>query len=167
MKNPLITLLIQSISMLALTACGGGGGSDSGTVIEGTLTENGGAGHKLSALKHGVGQKIENVMVCALGECSTTDSAGQWGFLAPSDFNGGAVLFTLNGHGISTTATFNVPAGAQNVVLDLQHLEGGVIQVYHITIDGEETHLEPEDDDHGQDTEEEHEHQGESEHEHG
>lgn len=125
-------------------ACGGGS-SDSGMLIEGTLTEAGGAHHvQASILRHSVGQKIENVEICALGECSTTDGEGQWGFVAGNQFSGGDVLFSVNGHGIETTTVVNIPSGANEVFLDLQHVEGGHIEAHHITVDGETSHHEDE-----------------------
>lgn len=133
---------------LILNACGGGS-SDSGILFEGTLTEAGGAGHTNSlVLKHSVGQRIENVAVCALGECSTTDSEGQWGFVAGENFTGGDVLFTINGHGIDTTTIVSIPEGAKEVLLDFQHVEGGHIEAQHITIDGETSHHEDEEHEH-------------------
>lgn len=137
-----ITALVTG-SLLA--ACGGGGSSDSGILIEGTLTESGGAGHSNSvALKHSDGQRIENVQICALGECSTTDSEGQWGFVAGEGFAGGDVLFTLEGHGIASTSAVKIPGGASDVFIDFQHVEGGAVEAEHVTVDGETAHNEDE-----------------------
>lgn len=121
----------------SLNACGGSS-SDSGMLIEGTLTEAGGAGHTNSlGLKHSVGQRIENVEICALSECSTTDSEGQWGFVVPESFTGGDALFSFKGHGIDTSSVVMITDGAKEVFVDFRHVEGGHIEVHHITIDGE------------------------------
>lgn len=140
MRTAFRALLISTLALLP--ACGGGSsGSDSSLVIEGTLTENGGAaGH---SARHGVGQKIGKVEICGLGECSTTDDAGQWGFAVDAPFAGGPVVLTVIGHGIDSTFSMDVPSSARNVVLDLQHSAGGVIEAHHITIDGETSHQEP------------------------
>jgi hypothetical protein len=123
--------------LFLLPGCSGDS-SDSGMLIEGTLTEAGGAGHgKSLLLKHSDGQRIEDVQVCALGECSTTDGEGQWGFVAGEGFPGGDVLFTVNGHGIKTATAVNISGGAKEVFLDLRHVEGGLVEATHVTVDGE------------------------------
>lgn len=145
MKSKSVILAWYLFSICALLNACGGGSSDSGMLIEGTLTEAGGANHAHSlVLKHSVGQRIEGVTVCALGECSTTDSEGQWGFVAEENFTGGDVLFTINGHGIDATTTVSIPEGANEVMLDFQHVEGGHIEAQHITADGETSHHEDE-----------------------
>lgn len=140
-KIPLI------ISLFVITACGGS--SQSGLLIEGTLTEAGGADHSKSIiLKHEDGEKIGEVTICALGECSTTDSEGQWGFVLGDNFVGGEVLFTISGHNISANSVISIPEGATDVFLDLQHTEGGLIKAEHIIIDGVTQHNEDEDHQH-------------------
>ena len=127
----------------ALVACGGGSSSNSGMLIEGTLIEAGGASHANSViLKHSSGQPIENVSVCALGECSTTDLSGQWGFVVDESFTGGEVLFEINGHGIETTTLVEIADGADHVIVDFQHVEGGSVEASHITTDGNTEHHE-------------------------
>ena len=133
------------LTLTALSACSGGGSSDSGMLIEGSLTEAGGASHsRIVQPKHSAGQRIENVEICALGECSVTDGEGQWGFVAGEGFAGGAVLFTIEGHGIDTSTVVNIPAGANDIFLDLAHLPGGVVHAQHITVDGVTQHNEVE-----------------------
>ncbi len=149
--------LIKNITILSfclIVAACGGSSSGSGPVIEGTLTEAGGAAHNNAViLKHSSGQKIESVTICALGECSVTDELGQWGF-AGGELPGGDVLFTLNGHGIETTSKVNIPAGANEVFIDFQHVEGGAVKAEHVTVDGETSHNE----DNGHDDEDGHSH---------
>ncbi len=136
--------LLSCLAFATLTACGGSGGSDdSGTVLSGTLTQGSAVAHALIVAKHSAGAKIENVQICALGECSTTDGEGQWGFLIEENFAGGAIAFSIVGHGIDTTTTINIPAAAEDVVLDLVHANG-VVNADHITIDGETSHHESE-----------------------
>lgn len=141
-----ISFISALLVFASLSACGGGGGSsDSGMLIEGTLTEAGGAGHDRKLIyAHTSGQRIENVEVCALGKCSTSDAQGQWGFVAPDSFNGGDVEFSIDGHGITTTSVVNIPAGASDVFIDFQHVEGGAVEAHHITVDGETSHQEDE-----------------------
>jgi hypothetical protein len=144
-NNTKLIAIIACISCSILSSCGGGGSSDSGLVVSGTLTEAGGATHSNSlALRHSDNEGIEDVEICALGECSTTDSQGLWGFVAGEDFVGGDVLFETNGHGISAMTVINIPEGAKEVVLDLRHIEGGEIKAEHVTIDGETSHNEAE-----------------------
>jgi hypothetical protein len=138
-KHTLATLIT-----ILLSACGGGS-SDSGMLIEGTLTQNGGSHSEKHILtKHIDGELIENVKICALGECSITDGKGQWGFALNSSFNGGEVFFTINGHGINATTIVSIPSTANEVFLDLQHMEDGEVKAEHITIDGETMHNENE-----------------------
>ncbi len=143
------SLLMATILLITSLAGCGGGSSDSGMLIEGTLTEAGSTDHNLGfALKHTNGQRVENVQICALGECSTSDAQGQWGFEVKGSFNGGNVLFTLSGHGIETTTTVDIPSGASEIFLDFQHVEGGAVRAEHITVDGETSHHEDDEDTH-------------------
>lgn len=129
--------LIVGLLPCCVVGCGGGGSSSGSTVVEGTLTEEGGAEHTgRQVLKHGVGEHIGEVTICALGECSVTDSEGRWGFAA--DVTGGDVHFTVNGHGIDTSFVTDLPPGAENIFLDLGHVEGKIVQVQHMFVDGVE-----------------------------
>jgi hypothetical protein len=142
------TLSVCKLLILAsLISCGGGGSSDSGMLIQGTLIEAGGAGHDRALTHaHSSGQFIENVQICALGECSTTDAQGKWGFVAADNFEGGDVEFSFDGHGIATTSVVNIPVGASDVIIDFQHVEGGAVQAKHVTVDGETVHHEDHED---------------------
>ena len=131
---------IWSGVVLALLVCGcNGGGSDSGGVVfEGTLTERG-EGHAAEALlvaKHSAGQRIEGVKVCVVGECSVTDGMGQWG-VHLSEFPGGDVSVSADGHGISASVVANVPATAGTVTLDLDH-SGNSLTIAKMLIDGQD-----------------------------
>lgn len=133
---------LRSIALLALcsilSACGGSSGSSNEVLIEGTLTENGGAAHKYAVLKHGSGQKIEEVTICTLGECSTTDSEGQWGFVVTDQALGTDVLFTVNGHGIATQTVVSLPAYGEEIFISFDHVAGGVVEVSNMLINGED-----------------------------
>ena len=144
--------LLSVLFITLLTACGSSGSSD-GMLIEGTLTEAGGAAHK-QFFKHAENQKIEEVTICALGQCSITDTDGQWGFVVSKDFTGGHAEFTVNGHGINTTSSIHIPENAQNVFIELQHVEGGKVEAHKITADGVE-----QEDHHSDDMTEEHSHE--------
>jgi hypothetical protein len=133
------SLLLVSFIIVSIGAgpLGCGGASGGGIVVEGTLTEAGGASHNPTTLfrhssglfRHSSGQRIGNVEICALGECSTTDDEGQWGLVFPEETAGNEVLFTITGHGIDTTMVTILPAGKPNILLALQHVAGGKIEV--------------------------------------
>lgn len=115
------------LSAIALLQACGGGSSENGMLIEGSLIEAGGAGHRSMVLKHQSGQPIENVKICTLGECSVTDGAGLWGIIADESFTGGRILITVDGHGILAETTTEIEEGADHVVIELRHVEGGKI----------------------------------------
>jgi hypothetical protein len=129
-----ITAALSLSAAMALTGCGGGSSSD-GTVFEGTLTQTG-TGHKVAAVarKHAVGSRIENVKICILGECSITDSEGQWG-INVDNFTGGNVVVSIDGHGIATTASASIPSTAKDVVMGLGR-DGNVVTIDTLIIDG-------------------------------
>ncbi len=132
-----LSVFALSVAFLC-AACGGGGSSSDGVVVQGTLTERG-AGHSAALLaeaKHSSGQLIEDVKVCILGECSITDGAGQWG-VNVGEFAGGDVTVVVDGHGIDSSVTTNLPASARDVVIDLDHA-GNVVSIAKLLIDGED-----------------------------
>lgn len=136
--------LSVALSCLVFASCGGsGGGSDeSGTVFEGVLIQGDAVVHAerdlLAQVAHGAGEFLENIEVCALGECSKTDANGRWGFATASRFAGGEVLFSIVGHGIDTSVVIDVPSGADNVVVEFEnHGEEGV-HAHSVLVDGAE-----------------------------
>ncbi len=132
LRNIVATFVLGTLC----AACGGGGGSSDGTVIQGTLTQSG-IGHSAAiAPKHSSGERIEEVKVCVLSECSITDGEGQWG-VNVQNFAGGEVAVTVNGHGIDSQTTVSLPATARDVVIDLGR-DGNVITVDKLLIDGED-----------------------------
>lgn len=126
--------LIGVVSVL-MAGCGGSSSND-GMVFQGQLTQGSSVGHSEGMDKHGAGEKIENVEVCALGECSMTDEDGNWGFVAPEVFTGGGVEFTINGHGIETTASVSVPEGTRDVFVHFERQGKNTVIVHHLMIDG-------------------------------
>lgn len=157
--------LKRSLFVLGFLYIGcGGSSSDSGLVLTGTLTEGDGQVHELSFTKHAPGENIAGVEVCALGNCSVTDSAGQWGFYVGEAFTGGAVLMTVHGHGIDTDLVVDIGAQAEDVFLHLERQGDGSVIVHHMTVDG----VEIEDHENSEHEESEHEHASEEEgnHEH-
>lgn len=110
------------------TACGGGGGSDGGRLVEGTLTEAGQHAAQKIVPKHSAGEPLEQVQVCALSECSVTDAKGQWGLLLPEN-TAGDVVFRIEGHGINTTTTLTLPPGNSDLTFELLHVEGGAVEL--------------------------------------
>ena len=87
---------------------------------------------------HGAGESLENIQICALGECSKTDAKGIWGFATEEAFAGGDVLFTVNGHGIDSAVVVNVPAGAKNVVIELENHGDEGVHAHSVVADGAE-----------------------------
>lgn len=102
------------------------------------MIEAGGAGHKVAYLKHASGQAIESVTICALGECSTTDAEGQWGFVVDNSALGTEVLFSINGHGIDAETIVSLPTAADEIFIHFNHVEGGTVAVHHLLTDGGE-----------------------------
>jgi hypothetical protein len=136
MRSILVSVLACLAS--AATACGGGGSSADGVIFEGTLTQTG-LGHSSAATvatKHAPGVRIENVKICILGECSLTDSIGQWGLQVP-DFGDGDVAITVNGHGIDSAVSVDIPASAKEVTIALGR-DSNTITVTRLIIDGED-----------------------------
>lgn len=133
----ILSLSLASFTAVYLSACGGSSGND-GIVFQGELTQGEVAvAHSMEfSLKHGAGEKIEMVEVCALGECSTTDSGGNWGFVAPEVFTGGAVEFSIKGHGIDTLVSLDVPEGARDVFVHFERGKGSMVKVHHLMVDG-------------------------------
>jgi hypothetical protein len=127
-------LLLCFVSALSI-GCNGSSSND-GIVFQGQLTQGDAVAHAEATSKHGAGQNIENVEVCALGECSTTDDGGNWAFVAPEVFTGGSVEFTLNGHGLQTNVLVDVPEGSRDVFAHFERQGGNTVVVHHLMIDG-------------------------------
>ncbi len=136
------TKFLTILGVLMLNACGGGGGSD-GKVFEGLLTQGEGISHsqRLGSLKqeyskHGEDQAIEEVKVCALGRCSSTDSNGTFGFSGPSEFKGGDILFTFEGHGIVAEKVINIPEAANSVFIHFETNGSDKVSLHHMDVNG-------------------------------
>ena len=123
--------LFVIFSLALISACGGSS-SGAGVLIEGILTEGGGAADHSLSLKHAAGENIEEVKICALGKCSHTDGQGQWGFVVNPDFTGGEVLFSIDGHGINTSTVVNIPEGADSLFIHFEHVAGGKVALHHM-----------------------------------
>jgi uncharacterized protein YdgA (DUF945 family) len=76
------------------------------------------------------------VKVCVLDECSITDDLGQWG-VNIENFPGGDITVVLDGHGISTSVSTNVPASAKDIEMALDHA-GNQVTIAKLMIDGED-----------------------------
>jgi hypothetical protein len=132
-----ISKVVILLGITVLSACGGSGGGDSdGIVFEGELTQGTAVDHSARNVKHGENEAIESVKICALGRCSTTDGAGLFGFAGPSDFKGGDVLFSVDGHGILAEEVVNIPSGAKNVNIHFETSEKTEVHLHHLIIDG-------------------------------
>jgi hypothetical protein len=133
MKN-----FILSVCVLTCMACGGGSSGSSGMLIEGTLTEGAGTAHTRS-IKHGAGEFLEEVNVCAVGQCSRTDGRGQWGFMVPEETKGSEVQFSFQGHGINTTTLVAIPLEANELFIHFEHNNSHVI-AHHMEVNGVRVH---------------------------
>jgi hypothetical protein len=137
MKTSNISFLFVSFLPIAISGCGGGGGSSSdGSIVHGTLTQLSAGAHNSSSLvlRHSAGQNIDGVTICLLGECSVTDASGEWGVNVP-EIPAGDILLTAEGHGIDSSLVFNVPGGAKDVTVELGNSSDG-ISVTTLVVDG-------------------------------
>lgn len=84
--------------LLGVALLAGCGSSDDSVQFEGSL--------QTTVQRSGVGVRagVPDVQVCALGECGRTDADGKWSFDIDDDagFNGGDVLFAIDGGGLNT-----------------------------------------------------------------
>lgn len=120
-----------------LWGCGGGGGEESGILIEGTLQQGDVEMHAAGlSLIHSAGERIDGVQICTLGECAQTDADGQWGLIAPEAFESGSIDISVLGHGIDAHLVVHVPEGALNVNLTLEHLGDGSVVATAMQVDG-------------------------------
>ena len=136
-----ILALSLLLTLTTLTACGGGGSGSSGTVIEGTLTQKGSVVHSektanIVNAKHSDGERIGDVKICILNECSITDDNGQWG-VNINDFAGGDLTIILDGHGINASTQISLPATAKDVSVDLGR-DANKITVEKLIVDGQD-----------------------------
>ena len=128
--------IIFTLSLVFLSACGGSGGDSSdGIVFEGELTQGAEDSHT-ARTKHGEGEGIEDVKICALGRCSTTDGTGMFGFSAPDSYTGGDVEFTISGHFTEAKVVVSVPTNAKDVFIHFEKHSSTEVIVHHLMIDG-------------------------------
>jgi hypothetical protein len=159
------SLIKKSVCILlaCLTIGCGSGSSGSNILIEGTLTEGAGIIHSSMHqlrnescwLKHSAGQRIEEVEICALGKCSTTNLEGEWGFFV-SEIAVSPVEFSIKGHGIDTFVAVELEQANRHVFIHFEHVEGAV-SVHHMFIDN----------DHHKDDHHEHDHDHKHDHDNG
>jgi hypothetical protein len=145
--STLLFTITISFFVVSSLGCGGSSGAD-GSIIHGRLTQLSAGAHgeesdsaKISSadqlqLRHSEGQDIDGVKICLLGECSLTDSDGEWG-VNVSEIPAGDILLTAQGHGIDSSVIINVPAGAGDVTVDLGNSAEG-ISVTALVVDGED-----------------------------
>lgn len=142
MRTGIINLL--ALLVISIVAGCGGGGSDGGVLLYGTLIEGGEVEHRAGiALRHGTNEPIAGVKICSAESCSTTDEAGQWGMTLGASTAGSPIELTVSGHGISTALTVTIPHGALDVFAHLLHV-GESIHVHHLTVE-RSTHHEDSD----------------------
>jgi len=128
--------------LLGIAGCGGGSNSSNESLlIRGNLIQGESVTHsRTSVLKHSASQPIEEVEICALGKCATTDNDGNWGFLVDYTSVPDHVTFTVNGHGISTSSVVHLPDGSAkdggDIAIEFVH-SNNVVSVHEIEVDGE------------------------------
>ena len=135
---------------LSLIACGGSSSSSDGMVLEGTLVQGTEVAHE--RLLHEAGEAIENVEVCALNTCATTDGNGRWGFLTESPFTGGTLTMTIRGHGIDTTTDVALPVDAADVIVELVREGSNTVRADSVSVNGVEVLAHEDDDQHEHNT---------------
>lgn len=141
-----ITLAI--LVLLFVSACGGSGGDSSGGIVfEGELTQGPTDSHE-ARIKHGADEQIEEVQICALGRCSTTDGKGAFGFSAPDSYTGGDVEFSVSGHSTEAKVVVPVPMNAKDVFIHFQKESTSIVHLHHLTVDGVDVDLSDSDSEH-------------------
>lgn len=132
MKRISVSLLL----LLFVGACGSSGGDSSdGVVFEGQLTQGPEDSHS-ARIKHGEDEPIEEVQICALGRCGTTDGKGTFGFSAPDSYTGGDVNFTVSGHNTEASVVVPVPMNSKDVYVHLEKHSSSKVIVHHLEVDG-------------------------------
>lgn len=122
LRNALFSCLVIG-SSLALSACGGSSSGNDDLLIQGTLKQGSSAGHSAELalpLKHGAGEPIEEVQICAAGDCTITDLEGKFGLVVDQAVAGTEVLFDINGHGIDTQTVVAIPSGVSEFEVELE-----------------------------------------------
>ena len=132
-KLQYVALLFGVVIPVAFLSGCGGSSSDSGVSFSGLLTQG---ATEDQTLRHSENENIENVEICALGQCSTTDSAGLWGFVADNSFTGGTILFTIKGHDIDDLISVTIPTGANEVDIHFENRSENKIELHHLIVDG-------------------------------
>jgi hypothetical protein len=119
-------LLAVSFCAFGVVACsGGGGGSGSDSIIEGTLATD----STTKVLAAGQGG-IAGVTISALGDTQVTDSNGNFTLKADGNsFTGGPVLFAVAGDTVAGEIAFDMVTGGPGVTayVDLKVLDTGAI----------------------------------------
>jgi hypothetical protein len=133
-KGLIMKRYLFSLCILSAIACGGGSSGSSGMLIEGTLTEGRGTTHSRS-IKHGAGEFLEEVTVCATGNCSRTDGRGQWGFMVSEEVKGTDIIFSFQGHGIDSATMVRIPNEANDIFMHFEHNDPDV-RLHHMEVNG-------------------------------
>jgi len=165
-KFKLLPQALVFIVCLSLFSCGGSSSQGSGVLLYGTLTEAGGDSHHASSLsmRHAVGERIERVQICVLGQCQITSDDGEWGFFVP-EMSGQEVEFSFDGHGINTETSITLPSAEHEVYIEFLHT-AGIVEAGVILIDGMDMHTDHSEADDHHHAEHDHDHHTE-EHHHG
>ena len=130
--------------LVGYAACGGGGGD--GDDLTSVVTFTGSLSD--TATGRAENRALSGIVICALGTCATTDSAGLWGFTVPqASYPGGNISFSFNGGVLGTSAT--VPAlGSDSSDIQLGFLaqSDNTVTVVSIIEDGVSRDLDGDDD---------------------
>lgn len=141
MELRILTSLFICLGIASLIGCGGSsdGSSNGGIIFEGQLIEGVGVADEraVAQYRHGKDEPIEDVEICALGECSITDGTGNFGFRASETFISGPALFTVKGHYTDASIVVDIPKGAQEVFVHLARINEGQVELHHLEVNGE------------------------------
>jgi len=139
-KYKLFPQVFVFIVCLSLFSCGGSSSQESGVLLHGSLTEAGGFHHQSSTInmRHAVGERLERVQICVMGQCQITSDDGEWGFFI-GEMNGQEVEFSFDGHGINTKTTIALPSAEHEVYIEFLHT-AGLVEAGVIIIDGMDMH---------------------------
>lgn len=128
---------LLGLALFTFGACNSGGGGGE-VVLQGKLMQGGVAAHSDAKQqmipKHGAGVPLDEVQVCALGVCSTTDSEGQWGFAVGKDGARGEVLFTFSGH-IKGTSVVSFPESFSEAEITFVNMGNGMVEAEETVFD--------------------------------
>lgn len=119
-------LAAVGITIFAVACGGGGGGSSSG----GGLTVSGTLSSARALARAGSAQS--GITVCALGSCDETKADGTFSFEVGNDWPGGPVEFTFTGNGVNSTASVDINAGLDEVIVSFVVVSPSTVSITNV-----------------------------------